>query len=67
MNIPNNKRKKESQEKIENTFIQFIQKKNISEITFFTICKIAKLKRSTFYANYLDVYNIVENVKEKNG
>lgn len=65
MNIPNNKRKKESQEKIEKTFIQLIQKKNISEITVSTICEIAKLNRSTFYANYLDVYDLAEKVKEK--
>ena len=30
MNTPNNKRKKESQEKIEKTFLQLIQKKGYS-------------------------------------
>ena len=48
MNTPNNKRKRNSQEKIEKTFLQLIQKKNISEISVSTICKIAKLNRSTF-------------------
>ena len=32
MNTPNNKRKRNSQEKIEKTFLQLIQKKNINEI-----------------------------------
>ena len=32
MNTPNNKRKRDSQEKIEKTFLQLIQKKNISEM-----------------------------------
>ena len=60
MNTPNNKRKRDSQEKIEKTFVQLIQKKNISEISVSTICEIAKLNRSTFYANYIDVYDLVE-------
>ena len=63
MNTPNNKRKRNSQEKIEKTFLQLIQKKNINEISVSTICEIAKLNRSTFYANYIDVYDLVEKVK----
>ena len=65
MNTPNNKRKRDSQEKIEKTFLQLIQKKNITEISVSTICEIAKLNRSTFYANYIDVYDLVEKVKTR--
>lgn len=65
MNTPNNKRKKESQEKIEKTFLQLIQKKNVDEISVSTICEISGLNRSTFYANYIDIYDLVEKVKER--
>ena len=65
MNTVNNKRKKESQNKIEKVFIQLIQRKNISEISISTICEKAGLNRSTFYANYIDLYDLVEKVKEK--
>lgn len=65
MNVANNKRRKDSQEKIEKAFVQLIQKKNISEISVSTICEMSKLNRSTFYANYLDIYDLVEKVKEK--
>ena len=65
MNIPNNKRKRNSQEKIEKTFLQLIQKKNIEEISVSTICEISGLNRSTFYANYIDIYDLVEKVKDK--
>ena len=65
MNTPNNKRRKDSQDKIEKVFLQLIQKKNITEISVSTICEKAKLNRSTFYANYLDIYDLVEKVKEK--
>jgi len=63
MNTPNNKRKKESQEKIEKTFLQLIQTKEIENITVSDICKIVKLNRSTFYANYIDIFDLVEKVK----
>lgn len=65
MNTPNNKRKRESQEKIEKTFLQLIQTKEVENITVSDICKISKLNRSTFYANYIDIYDLVEKVKTR--
>ena len=65
MNTPNNKRRKNSQEKIERAFVHFLQTKEINEISVTDICKEAKLNRSTFYANYLDVYDLAEKKKKK--
>ena len=65
MNKTNNKRKRESQRKIEKIFIDLIQTKQINEITVTDLCKKAKLNRSTFYANYIDVYDLANKVKEK--
>jgi len=64
MNVANNKRRRESQEKIERVFVQLIQRKNITEISVSTICEKAGINRSTFYANYIDIYDLVEKVKE---
>lgn len=64
MNIPNNKRKKESQIKIQKVFIELIQTKEINEITISDICKVAKLNRSTFYSNYIDIYDLADKIKE---
>lgn len=63
MNTPNNKRKKESQEKIEKTFLQLIQTKEVEQISVSDICKISKLNRSTFYANYIDIYDLMDKVR----
>lgn len=63
MNTPKNQRRKKSQEQIEKIFLQLIQKKNIEEISVSMICKIAKLNRSTFYANYIDIYDLAEKIK----
>lgn len=65
MNTPNNKRRRESQEKIEKTFLQLIQKRDIENITVSDICKLSHLNRSTFYANYIDIYDLVEKVKDR--
>ena len=64
MNTPNNKRKKESQLKIQKAFVNLIQEKNLNEISVTEICKITKLNRTTFYANYLDVYDLADNFRE---
>ena len=64
MNIQNNQRRKKSQEQIEKIFLQLIQKKNIEEISVSMICKIANLNRSTFYANYIDIYDLAEKIKK---
>ena len=65
MNTQNNKRKKDSQEKIEKIFIELIQTKSIKEISVTDICKKAHLNRSTFYANYLDVYDLADKIRKK--
>jgi len=65
MNTSNNKKRKESIQKIEKIFIQLIQKKNIEEISVSNICDIAGLNRSTFYANYIDIYDLAEKVKSQ--
>lgn len=65
MNVKNNKRRRESIEKIEKTFIGLLQKKEINEITVSDICKLADLNRSTFYANYINIYDVADKIREK--
>lgn len=65
MNTPNNKRKKESQLKIEKAFVELIQTKDINKISVTDICKITNLNRSTFYANYIDIYDLAEKIGNK--
>lgn len=63
MNTPNNKRRRASQEKVEQAFITLIQKKDVSQITVTEIVQLAKINRSTFYSNYLDIIDLSEKVK----
>ena len=64
MNVTNNNKRKKSQEKIEKIFLQLIQNKNIDEISVSIICQMANLNRSTFYANYIDIFDLAEKVKQ---
>lgn len=65
MNTPNNKRKRESCEKIEKAFVEFLQSKEINQISVTDICKKTSLNRSTFYANYLDIYDLADKIRER--
>lgn len=54
-----------AQEKIEKAFIELIQTKDINEINVTDLVRRAKVNRSTFYVNYLDIYDLVDKIKEK--
>ena len=62
MNTPNNKRRKETRDKISKVFITLLQTKEINEISVTDICKLAKINRSTFYVNYLDIYDLADKI-----
>lgn len=65
MNVKNNKRRKDSQEKIEKAFIELLQTKEIKEITVRGIIEATNLNRSTFYANYIDIFDLADKTREK--
>ena len=64
MNTKNNKRRRESIEKIEKAFIELLQTRELKEITVSDICKRTDLNRSTLYANYMDVYDLADKLRE---
>lgn len=64
MNTKNNKRRRESVAKIEHIFVELLQTKQLNQITVSDICKKAGLNRTTFYANYLDIYDLADKIKE---
>lgn len=65
MNTPNNKRKKESQDRIEKVFLNLIQKRDIKDISVSKICELAKVNRTTFYANYVDIYDLIDKIRDR--
>lgn len=65
MNTKNNKRRQETIHNIERVFLEFLQTKELSEISVSDICKAADINRSTFYANYTDVYDLADKLRDK--
>ena len=65
MNTPNNRRKRQSMEKIEKVFLDLLQAKDISQISVSDICKRAGLNRTTFYANYTDIYGLADSIRDR--
>ena len=64
MNVKNNRRRRESQERIEKAFVDLLQTREIKEITVSDIIKETGLNRSTFYANYIDIFDLADKVRE---
>lgn len=62
MNTKNNRRRQASVERIQNAFMQFLEKKELTQITVSDICKEAGINRSTFYANYTDIYDLADKL-----
>lgn len=62
MNTPNNRRRRASRERIERAFVELMQSRELSEITVKELCAMAKVNRTTFYANYEDVYDLSRQV-----
>ncbi len=65
MNTKNNRRRQASRERIERVFIELLQSKEITQITVSDICKQTELNRSTFYANYLDIYDLADQLRDR--
>lgn len=65
MNTKNNRRRRESIERIERAFIELLQHKELNDISVSEICKICGLNRSTFYANFVDLYDLADKVRAR--
>ena len=65
MNVKNNKRRQASKQKIERAFMELLENHEIKEITVSQIIKKAGLNRSTFYANYLDIFDLADKTRER--
>lgn len=63
MNVKNNKRRRESQEKLEKAFIELLQTRQVKEISVSDLVKATGLNRSTFYANYLDIFDLADKTR----
>ena len=62
MNTKNNRRRQSSVERIKAAFFDQLKKKELSQIKVTDICKIADINRSTFYANFIDIFDLADKI-----
>ena len=67
MNTKNNQRARSTVESIVRTVygIMVTEKKPVNRITVREVCEKAQINRSTFYAHFLDVFDVVEKVEQQ--
>ena len=65
MNIKNNKRYKVSSDKIETAFLSLLYNRKYEEITISEICEKSGINRSTFYAHYDDINDLIIKLESK--
>ncbi|MBD7911417.1 MULTISPECIES: TetR-like C-terminal domain-containing protein [Clostridium] len=63
MNTMANKRFQENEKKIQESFISLLNTYDVNQITVRAICEKAKINRSTFYAHYQDVYDLLDRLE----
>ncbi len=62
MNTKNNKRRQQTRERIEGVLMILLQEQELSQITVSDVCKRSGINRSTFYANYDDIYALANTI-----
>ena len=50
---------------IKETFLNLLEKKDISNITVTEICEASDINRGTFYRYYMDVYDLLKNIEQE--
>jgi len=65
MNTKNNQRYRDNEQKIEECFIDMLAVQEINQITVRSICQAANINRTTFYAHFQDVYDLLAQLEAK--
>lgn len=62
MNKKGNQRYLETKQKIQDTFLELLDEKELRNITVSEICKRSGIHRTTFYGHYEDVYDLMNQM-----
>lgn len=65
MNTPNNQRYREMERRLNVVFLQLLEEKPFEEISVKMICEQAGVNRSTFYAHYKDIEEMIDSMESK--
>lgn len=63
MNTKNNLRYQESEQKIKDTVMSLLNSKSLNQLSVQDICKVSGINRSTFYAHYQDIPELLNKLE----
>ena len=63
--VKDDRRVKYTKMVLKDSFINLLEKKNISQITVKEICEKADINRATFYSHYTDVYDLLKKTENE--
>ena len=50
---------------IKESFFQLLEEKDITKVTVSELCEKADINRATFYRYYIDIFDLLEKIKEE--
>lgn len=65
MNIKNNRRFQSTAEAIQNSLLELLESKTLRQISVKELCEKAGINRSSFYAHYADLYDLMARTEER--
>ena len=63
MNTKNNKRFYETEIRMEAAMLEIMKNTEFEKITVKKICEKANVNRSTFYAHFIDIYDMIDKME----
>lgn len=63
MNVKNNQRFRDTEIRMESAMLDIMKKTDFEKITVKKICERAKVNRSTFYAHFTDIYDMLDKME----
>lgn len=58
------KKMKEARKAIQDAVIELLRTKKVDQLKVTQICKLAQINRSTFYDNYEDIYDMIDQLRD---
>lgn len=65
MNIKNNKRFRNTEIRMESVMLSLMKNTKFEKITVKKICEKANVNRSTFYAHFIDIYDMLDKMEKE--
>lgn len=64
MNTRNNQRFRDMDKRLKSTLLELLKTSDFEKITVKKLCDAADVNRTTFYAHYVDIYEMMEQMEE---